>query len=62
MNVTNIKGLFMSALKMLLFKTQIRFLEHDIFQGTIKPIVRSLAFASKFLDIIEDKKTITKIS
>jgi len=31
-------GLAASASKMLLFQTKIRFLGHDIFQGTIKPI------------------------
>ena len=42
---------------MALFKTQIRFLGHDMFQGTIKPIVRSLPFAIKFPDIIKDKNS-----
>ena len=55
-------GLAVSASKMVLFQTKIRFLGHDIFQGTIKPIQRSLAFADKFLDAIKDKKTVAKIS
>ena len=41
---------------MLLFRTKIRFLGRDIYQGTIKPIQRSLAFADKFSDEIKDKK------
>jgi len=38
-------GLAMSASKMVLFQTKIRFLGHDVYQGTIKPIMRSLGFA-----------------
>ena len=49
-------GLAISAPKMLLFQAKIRFLGHDIYQGTIKPIMRSLVFADKFLDEIKDKK------
>jgi len=45
-----------SALKMILFQTKIRFLGHDIYQRTIKPIQRSLAFADKFPDEIKDCK------
>ena len=40
---------------MLLFQTKIRFLGHDIYQGTIKPIQRSLTFADKFPDEIKEK-------
>jgi len=40
---------------MLLFQTKIRFLGHDIYQGTIKPIQRSLTFADKFSDEIKKK-------
>jgi len=56
LNANDRNRLVVSASKMVLFKAQIRFIRHDIFQGTIKPIVRSLAFANKFLDIIKDKK------
>jgi len=49
-------GLAVSASKMILFQTKIQFLGHDIFQGTIKPIMKSLEFADKFPDIIKDKK------
>ncbi|KAL4179853.1 hypothetical protein AMTRI_Chr13g89300 [Amborella trichopoda] len=37
---------------MSLFQTKIRFLEHNIFQGTIIPIDRAIEFANKFPDII----------
>ena len=50
----------MSASKMVLFQTKIRFLGHDIFQGTIKPIERSLAFVDKFPDEIKDKKQLQR--
>ena len=53
-------GLAASASKMLLFQTKIRFLGHDIFQGTIKPIQRSLAFADKFPDAIKDRKQLQR--
>ena len=49
-------GLSISASKMILFQTKIQFLGHDIFQGTIKPIMKYLEFADKFPDIIKDKK------
>jgi len=48
-------GLAASAAKMVLFQTKIRFLRHDIYQGTIKPIQRSLAFTDKFPNEIKDK-------
>ena len=48
-------GLAISAPKMLLFQTKIRFLGHDIYHGTIKPIQRSLVFADKFPDELKDK-------
>ena len=53
-------GLASSASKMLLFQTKIRFLGHDIYQGTIKPIQRCLAFADKFLDEIKDRKQLQR--
>lgn len=40
---------------MKLFQTQIRFLGHELFQGTHKPICRVIEFADKFLDVITDK-------
>ena len=41
-------GLVISATKIKLFQTNIRFLEFDIYQGQIKPIQRSIDFANKF--------------
>jgi len=41
---------------MVLFQTKIGFLGHDIYQDTIKPIMRSLAFADKFPDEIKEKR------
>ena len=45
---------------MVLFQTKIRFLGHYIYQGTIKPIMRSLAFADKFPDEIRDKRQLQR--
>ena len=53
-------GLVVSASKLKLFQTQIRFLGHDINKGTIKPIKRSLEFANKFPDEIKDKKLVKR--
>ena len=49
-------GLAVSASIMVLYQTKIRFPGHDIYQGTIKPIMRSLAFADKFPDEIKGKR------
>jgi len=49
-----------SASKLLLFQTKIRFLGHNIYQGSITPIQRALAFADKFLDEIEDRKQLQR--
>jgi len=53
-------GLAVSTSKMVLYQTKIRFLGHDIFQGTIKPIQRSLAFADKFPDEIKYRKQLQR--
>jgi len=53
-------GLVTFASKMVLFRTKIQFLRHDIYQGTIKPIQRSLAFAEKFPDEIKDRKQLQR--
>jgi len=37
-----------SASKLVLFQTKIRFLGHNIYQGTIKPIQRALALRTNF--------------
>ena len=52
----HLQTLAVSASKMVLFQTKIRFLGHDIYQGTTKPIMRSLTFADKFPDEIKDNK------
>jgi len=49
-------GLAAFVSKLVLFQTKIRFLGHDIYQGTIKPIQRVLAFVDKFPDEIKDRK------
>ena len=48
-------GLVISATKIKLFQTNIRFLGFDIYQGQIKPIQRAIDFANKFPDEIKDK-------
>jgi len=53
-------GLAASASKLLLFQTNIRFLGHNIYQGTIKPIQRALIFADKFSDEIKDRKQLQR--
>jgi len=40
---------------MSLFLTDVRFLGHNICQGNITPIQRSIDFASKFPDVITDR-------
>ena len=48
-------GLVIYAPKIKLFQTKIRFLGFEIYQGTIKPIQRSIESGSKFPDEIKDK-------
>lgn len=48
-------GLVVSSKKIKLFQTAIRFLGHDLHQGTYKPICRAIEFSSKFPDEITDK-------
>ncbi|KAH0654226.1 hypothetical protein KY289_031904 [Solanum tuberosum] len=48
-------GLVVSAKKMVLFQTSIRFLGHDLYQGSYKPICRAIEFSSKFPNEIPDK-------
>ena len=48
-------GLVISATKIKLFRTNIRFLGFDIYRGQIKPIQRAIDFADKFPDEIKDK-------
>jgi len=47
--------LVVSVPRMKLFQTKIRFLGHDIYQATIRPIARAIEFANKFFDEIKDK-------
>ena len=54
-NLIKSNGLVISATKMKIFQTKIRFLGHEIFQGKIIPIQRSIEFASKFPDHITEK-------
>ena len=48
-------GLVISASKIKLFQTNIRYLGFDIYQRKIKPIQRAIEFANKFPDEIKDK-------
>ena len=48
-------GLVLSAPKMKLFQTTIRFLGFNINKGSVIPIQRSIEFASKFPDEIKEK-------
>jgi hypothetical protein len=59
-NVVKANGLVLSASKMKLFQTKIRFLGHEIDQGKIIPISRSIDFASKFPDKILEKKQLQR--
>ena len=45
---------------MKLFQTKIRFLGHDIYQSTIKPINKSIEFLDKFPDEIKDKNQLQR--
>ena len=47
-------GLVVSPTKIKLFQDKMRFLGHNIYQGTITPIDRSIQFADKFLDEIKN--------
>ncbi|RVW24587.1 Enzymatic polyprotein [Vitis vinifera] len=53
-------GLSLSATKINLFQTKVRFLGHHIHQGTFTPIQRSIEFADKFPDEIKDKKQLQR--
>ena len=54
-------GLVISATKIKLFQTNIRFLGFDIYQGQIKPIQRAIEFANKFPDEIKDKTQLQRL-
>ena len=53
-------GLVISASKIKLFQTNIRFLRFYIYQGQIKPTHRAIEFASKFPDEIKDKNQLQR--
>ena len=53
-------GLVISASKIKLFQTNIRFLGFDIYQEQIKPIHRVIEFASKYFDEIKDKNQLQR--
>ena len=53
-------GLVISAAKIKLFQTNIRFLRFDIYQSQIKPIHRAIKFVNKFSDEIKDKTQIQR--
>ncbi|CAN4123703.1 unnamed protein product [Withania somnifera] len=55
LNIIKHNGLVVSAKKIKLFQTSIRFLGHDLYQGTYKPICRAIEFSTKFPDIILEK-------
>ena len=48
-------GLAISKTKINIFQTKVRFLGHNIFQGTIVPIDRAIRFADNFPNQIIDK-------
>ena len=47
--------LVVSAKKIKIFQTKVRFLGFEIYQGTITSIQRSIEFADKFPEEIKDK-------
>ena len=55
LNTVKFNGLVVSAPKIKLFQTRVRFLGFDIHHGVIKPIDRSIQFAEKFPDQILDR-------
>lgn len=59
-NIVKHNGLVLSAKKISLFQTRVRFLGHYIYQGTITPIERSIQFADKFPDEIKDKNQLQR--
>jgi hypothetical protein len=48
-------SLVVSAKKIKLFQTKIKFLGFDISEGQIRPIDRAIQFADKFPDVIIEK-------
>jgi len=50
-----------SAPKMKLFQTKIRFCGHEVYQDTIWPITRAIEFVDKFLDEIKDNTQLKRL-
>ena len=59
-NLVRDNVLVISASKIKLFQTNIRFLGFDIYQGKIKLIQREIEFDNKFLDEIKDKNQLQR--
>ena len=59
-NVVKRNGLAISASKLILFQTKIRFLGYNIYQSIIGPSMRSLAFIDKFPDETKDKNQLQR--
>ena len=55
LNIVKFNGLVVSAPKIKLYQTRVRFLGFDIHHGVIKPINRAIQFAERFPDQILDK-------
>ena len=55
LNTIKLNGLVVSAPKIKLFQTNVRFLGFDIRHGVIKPIDKAIQFENKFPDEILDK-------
>jgi hypothetical protein len=55
LHIIKSNGLVVSAPKIKLFQTKVRFLGFNIYQGQIQPIDRAIQFADKFPDVILDK-------
>jgi hypothetical protein len=60
LEIIKTNGLVISAKKIKLFQTKIRFLGFDISEGQIRPIDRAIEFASKFPDVITDKNQLQR--
>ena len=60
MKIIKHNGLVISAPKIELFQTKVRFLGYYIHQGTFIPITRSIQFVDKFPDEILDKNQLQR--
>ena len=55
LDVIKRNGLIVSAKKIKIFQTKVRFLGYDISEGQIRPIDKAIQFADKFANVIIDK-------